>query len=196
MNTGNNPETALLIRKPEFKEKVVEIRNNNENTTWDQVREQINKEFTSNISLSAIKKVYNEQMAISVTISGPAQKHFSEFAKGMTNRLSKITTITDVLADEMESLINMIKDNKEVDAFKKGEALLKIIPYADKLTNSFMKQLQFITSQLDQVKIEQKKMIWDETKVHDKVQECFPAMLKLLEDENKIAIIDRTLLDN
>ena len=146
--------------------------------------------------MNAIKKVYDEQIATSVTISGPAQKHFAEFAKGMTNRLSKITTITDVLANEMESLIKMIKDNTEVDEFKKGEALMKIIPYADKLTNSFMKQLQFIASQLDQVKIEQKKIQWDESKVHEKITECFPKMLKMLEDENKIAIIDRTLLEN
>lgn len=195
MNTGSNPDSAILLKKPEVQERLVEIRDSNEHSTWGAVRDEFNKEHNSDVSMSAIKGSYNKTIAMSIKISGPAQQHFSDMFPKMAERLNNITIITDTLADELKNAIHSIRSARDLDPLQKTEAIMELVPRLDKINTSIMKQLTFVSSQMNQITIEQKKSMWDDNKLKIEMDRMQPLRLQILEDEEKIAVIDRSLLE-
>ena len=145
--------------------------------------------------MTAIKSTYNKAMATSVTVSGPAKQHFSGMFEGMAQRLQNMVVITDSMIDEYKNALHSIRGSMELDDLKKSELIMELMPKLDKLNTSVLKQLNFLTSQLEQVTMEQKKMVWDDNKLKEEMDRLQPIRLEILEDQGKIAIVDRSLLD-
>jgi len=189
-------ENILLLKKPEVQKKLVELRDSNEYSTWEAVKDKFNEEYNSNVSMSALKNTYNKAIATSVTISGPEKQHFNGMFEGMANRLNNMILITDSMIKEYNKMLNLIRESEEIDDIKKSALIMDLTPKLDKLNNTLMKQLNFLVSQMAQVTIQQQKLIWDDNKLKLEMDKLQPLRLQILEEENKIAIIDRTLLEN
>lgn len=196
MNTGSNVETAILLKKPEVQKKLIQLRDSNEYSTWEAVRNKFNEEYNTEISMNAIKNTYNKAMATSITISGPAQQHFTGMFDSMAKRLNSMVKITDVMVQEFTDALETIKKSNELSDLEKSEVIMELMPKLDKLNTTTIKQLNFLSSQMEQVTIEQKKLIWDDNKLKEEMDRLQPIRLQLLEDEGKIAIIDRSLSNN
>lgn len=196
MKTGSNPETALLLKKPEVQERLVEIRDSNEYSTWETVRDKFNTEYDTNISMTAIKNSYNKAMATSIKVSGPAQQHFEGMFEGMSKRLNNVVTVTDDMIKRFNSALETIQESYDLSDLEKAERIMELTPKLDKLNTAVIKQLAFLSSQMSHVTLEQKKMQWDDNRVKNELDRLQPIRLQILEEDGKIAIIDRTLLEN
>lgn len=196
MNTGSNAETAILLKKPDVQNRLIEIRDSNEYSTWEAVRNKFNEEFKTEISMTAVKKAYNKAMATSITISGPAHQHFDNMFDSMAKRLGSMIKITDVMIQEFNSSLEIIKESNELSDLEKSDIIMELMPKLDKLNTTTIKQLNFLSSQMEQVTIEQKKLVWDDNKLKEEMDKLQPIRLQLLEESGKIAIVDRSLLDN
>lgn len=195
MKTGTNADTAILLKNPEFQKRLINLYDN-KCAGWKEVREKIEEEFGQKISLSALKNCYNTCIAKSITISGPEKNYLEGAAENMGKRLDVIMSITDEMAIELKKALNKIRENEKLDSQKKIAMTMALINYNDKLTNSFIKQLNFVASQLKQITIKKNEIQWDETKLYEEIQKSVPSLLSMLEEENKIAVIDRSLLEN
>ncbi len=192
---GNNPETVILLKKPEVQKRLIELRNDNGTSNWEIIRDKFNKEFNSNVSLPTLKNTYNKLMATSITYSGPAKQHFDGLFDGMAERLENMILITDSMIGEYGAILEKIRNSEEINDLKKSELIMELVPKLDKLNTTVMKQLEFLSNQLEQVTVEQKKLVWDDTKLKEEMDRLMPLQLESLEDEGKIAIIDRSILN-
>lgn len=177
----------------------MELRDSNQYANWEDIREQFNKEFKTNISLTAIKNTYNKAIATSVTITGPKNNPLKKFADSMSTRLDNIMAISDVLAEELQRVVDWLRQADELEPVQRMNVLGNVIRTLESLNNSFMKQLNLVSSQLDQVKVEQTKQVWSEDKVHEELNKLLPIILKDLEEPDehgnqRIAIIDRSII--
>ena len=200
MNTGSNQETALILKKPDAQARLVELRDSNKYSNWQDIKVIFDKEFDAKVSISALRTAYNKAVATSITVSGPKNNPLKKFANSMSTRLDNIMSISDVLATELQKCVEWIKGADELEPVQRMNLLGNVIRTTESLNNSFIKQLNLVASQLEQVNIEQKKIQWDEAKVHEELNKLLPNLLKVLEepDENgnqRIMIIDRSLIN-
>ena len=200
MNVGSNSDTALLLRKPEVQDRLVELKDSDKYSNWNDIKTKFDKEFNSQVSVSALKTAYNRTIATNITISGPKNNPLKNLTDNMETRMNNIMSMADILAVEFQKTIDWLKDADELEPVQRMNLMGNIIRSYESLSNSFMKQITLVTSQLEQVKIEQTKMQWTEAKVHEELNKLLPNMLKALEepDENgnqKIIVMDRNLLN-
>lgn len=200
MNVGTNPVTAVLLKDPKAQERLVELKDSNKYTTWQDIKSKFDEEFDSQVSISALRTAYNKAVATSITISGPRNNPLKKFANSMSTRLDNIMSISDVLAEELQKVIKWLQEAKELEPVQRMNLLASVVRTTESLNNSFIKQLTLVASQLEQVKVEQNKMQWSEAKVHEELNKLLPNMLKSLEepDENgnqRIIVMDRSLVN-
>ena len=194
MNTSNQ-DTLLLLKKPEVKKRLVELRDSNEYSNWEEIRMKFNQEFESNVSMTAIKNTYNKTMATSITVSGNDTQQFNGLIEGMAKRLNRMQVVTDKMIFQIEKALELFESSDELTDLKKAEMILELAPKIDKMNSSVIKQLNFLNTQLKQITIKQESMVWDDNRVKNEMDKLQPLRLQILEEDGKIAIIDRSLLD-
>lgn len=189
-------ENVLLLKKPEVQERLVKIRDSTECSTWQDVLTKFNEEYESNVSMTALRTAYNKAQATSITISGPAQQKFGDFFDGMSKRLERIQTTTDLMQKWLEDTIRFYESSCDLSDIERHEKIMELSPKLDKISTTIMKQLNFVSNQMEQVTLEQQKMVWDSNRLKEEMDKLQPIRLQILEDEGEIAIINRGLLLN
>lgn len=176
------------------------MKDSNKYSNWKDIKTKFDEEFNSQISISALRTAYNKAIATSIIVTGPKKNPLNKLADSMSNRLDNMMGITDLLSEEFQKTIKWLRDAKELEPVQRMNLLGSVIRTNESLTNSVVKQLTLIASQLDQVTVELKKDHWNEAKVHEELNKLLPNMLKSLEepDENgnqRIIVMDRSLVN-
>lgn len=197
---GTNPETYLMLKKPEVIEKLVELRDRGGYSTWDQVKTAFNNEFNAEVSITALKTAYNRAMATSITVSGPKTNALEGLLDGLAQRLENSIKITNILNKELQKSVDWLANCEELDPIQRMNLIANVTKTQESLSKTNIQQSELILSQIQQVSVEQKKMQWDEAKVHEELNKLLPTILKTLEepDENgnqKIVVVDRSILN-
>lgn len=199
MKAGYHANTLVLLKDPKAQEKIVELKDSNKYSSWDDIKTKFNEEFDSEVSTSAIRNAYNKSIATSITISGPKNNPLNKLADSMGTRLENIMGMADILAEEFQKTIDWLRGADELEPVQRMNLLGNVIRSYESLQNSFIKQITLVASQLEQVKIEQTKIQWSEAKVHEELNKLLPNMLKSLEEPDdegnqKIMVLDRSLV--
>lgn len=195
MNTGSNSDTALLLIKPEAQKRLVELKDSNEYSNWEDIKTVFDKEFDSHVSVSALKVSYNKTIAKSITIYGPKENPLEDLVGGMEIRLKGMMEITDILKGLFKEHIQWLIDAKDLEPIQRMKVIGDTIRQNEGLSNTSMKQLTMVLSQIQQIKVEVKGIQWTEEKVHDEMNRLEPLRLQILEEDGKIAVIDRSLVN-
>lgn len=199
MKPGYHANTLVLLKDPKAQEKIVELKDSNKYSSWDDIKTKFNEEFDSQVSISAIRNAYNKSIATSITVSGPKHNPLNKLADSMGNRLNNIMSVTDILLEEFEKTIEWLRNAKELEPVQRMDLIGRVARTNESLSNSFVKQIALVASQLEQVKIEQTKIQWSEARVHEELNKLLPNMLKSLEEPDdegnqKIMVLDRSLV--
>lgn len=190
-----SPDSEILMQDPEFQQRVVEIRNSQTLPNWDAVHKQIQEEFNCNIGVVAIKKVYNQSIATGITVEKKAIKHFNHLVDSLKERFERMLNRSKSMEEAWDATIKELDNHTELDPLQKATAKLKLLDSLEKLHKIFTQQFQIVLDEIDKIKVEQKKMIYDDTTIIAKVNELVPNLLDKYESEGKIAIIDRSILN-
>lgn len=200
MNTGTNPFTAVILKDPKAQERLVELKDSNKYTNWKDIKSKFDEEFDSQVSISALRSAYNKTVATSIMVSGPKENPLGDLVSGMDTRLRGMMEITDILKKLFEEHIEWLINAKELEPFQRMEAVGNAIKHHERLSNTSMKQLNLVASQIQQVTVESTKIQWSEAKVHEELNKLLPNMLKSLEEPDdegnqKIIVMDRSLIN-
>lgn len=190
-----NPETHLLMQEPEFKERVVQLKNSGEYDSWKDIAEVIKQEFGKEVSENSLIKTYRKTLAMTVTVDKKADKQFTHLIDTLKDRFEKMVQRTEILSQAFDQLITELNENEQLSPAAKASAKLKLVDDLEKLNKVFTKQMEIVMDEIDKIKIEQSKMIYDDAMVVRKVNESLPHILKNLEDTNKIVILEKDLLN-
>jgi hypothetical protein len=196
---GDDIQKNIFLKKPEVREKIVQLRDSEEYRGWEDLTDKFNKAFNTDFSISAVRETYNRAIATSVIISGPKDNPLKEFASSMSQRLEGIMAMSDTLKDILAEQITWLKNCKELEPMARLNTLGKVIAQHESINSAMIKQISLVASQLEQVKVEQNKIQWTEDKVHEEISNILPNILRSLEepDENgnqRIVVLDRSLL--
>lgn len=200
MNTGSNPETAVVLKDPKAQERLVELRDSTEYTNWQNLKVKFDEEFNSQVSISALRSAYNKAVATSVMVSGPKDNPLGDLVSGMSIRLKGMMEITDTLNKLFKEEIEWIINAKELEPVQRMDVLSKMVRQHESLNNTTTKQLTLVASQIQQITVESTKIQWSESKVHEELNRLLPSMLKSLEEPDdegnqKIIVMDRSLVN-
>lgn len=190
-----DPESYLIMQKPEFKSRVVELKNSGEYATWKDISLKLKEEFGKEVSESALQGVYKKTLATTITVDTVAQKNFTHLIDTLRERFERMVQRTEVLAQAFDEFLYEIEDNDKMTTIEKATAKLKVLDALEKLQKIFNAQMTTVMDEIDKIKVEQSKMIYDDNMVIRKINESLPLILKDLELKGKVSILDPQLFE-
>ena len=172
-------ESDLIDKKffkyqdPVLRNRVVELRNSGKN--WKDITNSIREEFKNDITFITVKKLYNRQIAQSITIDTSADKSFKKYVSGLTDRFDEIIKITNWQIEAAKKYRKIILDSDSLDDRQKAYEFIKLIPHLSKLTESMLSHIKFIKEDIDKIKITQEGAIFSEMQLNQKLGDFLEA---------------------
>ena len=194
MTSGFSPEAHELLQKEEVQQQIFEIRNSDDKPSWGDIASKLAKEHNVEVSGNAVSNIYKKVAAMAITIEKKGSKHFNHLLDTLKDRFEKMIKRTEILSMAFDSLLSEIDEDEGLDSIQKASAKLKLIDSLDKLNKIFTNQLQIVMEEIDKIKIEQKKMIYDDSTIIQKINDKMPLILQQYEESGKIAILDKSLI--
>lgn len=195
MSSGFSPEAHQLLQKPEVQKKIFELKNSDKNLSWREITNIIKKDYGIEVSANAVLRTYRVASAVSITVEKKGAKHFNHLLDSLKERFERMLKRTQILAEAFDSLIDELETNEELNTLEKANAKLKLVDSLEKLNKIFNSQMQIVIEEIDKIKIEQKKLVYDDASIVQKINDTFPVMLQQYEDAGKIAVIDKSILE-
>jgi len=149
---------------------------------YSETARMLNKEFKTEINSSTVKEIYIRKMAHKITHDKNASEFFDNSFKKMKERWQDAWDMVGDLIKQYKTIRDKIE---EVDETKKAIMLLKLSPTIIQIAQEIRKQLEFIQTQQEQIKIQQQTLIYSPLQINQYIG----PILKNLAEEGKIAVL-------
>jgi hypothetical protein len=180
---------------PEVLEYIVEKRNNGE--TFDIITDKLKERGYPMISSSEVARLYKVAIAKSTLIHNTAQEEFTDFAPALREAYSEaIKILGDYVRNfrEINERLKELNADGDLDLLKMKMDIAKQVPEAVKILKEIREFTKFQADLQDKIITEKEQRYSSEADIMKTVTEHFPLLLKELEKDNKISIIDRSIL--
>ena len=152
----------------------------------------IEQEFGTKIEPEDIDKVLNRGIARGIVNDQKAAKIFERYEKLIGQRYGKAVKMIDWLIEAVEKIKDEF-DSSDKDQATKYLSFIKLAPTITSLSKEILAQIDFIKKQQEQIKIEQKNIIYSPMQINyilqnqlkDLAKQGYIRILKTLPEEKK-----------
>jgi len=127
------------------------------------VTRKLNERFNTKLTPMYLKKLYFQKIGTQITKDEQTKEFFEDSFIKMKNRWEDAWEIVGDLVEQYKKLRERIKHTENVD---ENIMILKMTPVIIQITTEIRKQLEFIRTQQEQIKIEQKNFIYSPIQIN------------------------------
>jgi hypothetical protein len=113
----------------------------------------------------------------------------------MKARFERMLDRSKSMEEAWDETLRQLDENDELDPLVKATTKLKLMDSLEKIHKIFTSQFQIVLDEIDKIKIEQKKIIYTDADIIQKINENLPIILKNYHDQGKIQVIDKSILN-
>jgi len=161
---GYNP----LFREESFIERLEELYNIYQN--YEAVARTLMTEFDTDITGVHVKNLYNQRMAKVVTHNKGASEFFEDSFQKMKTRWEDAWEMVGDLIYQYRKMKDTTKDNDDAE---KAIFYMKMTPTIIQITQEIRKQLEFIQSQQEQIKVNQTNLVYSPIQINQHLHKVF-----------------------
>jgi len=168
----------------EFKRKVLESRSENPPKTWTTIRDELNEEFGTKISSPSVKKIFNQEIARTITIEKKAGKKFNKFDLELETLFYRTIKLMKRLLDNIDDIDNTFEAS-DMTKIQKQMAFMKMTPAIKQTVDSIFQAIKVQQDQMDKIKLEQKNLVYSDVEIKNKIKEHMTRLIK----DGKVKVI-------
>ena len=168
----------------DFRRKIVEGRSGDFPKPWTTIRDELNKEFDTKISSPSVKRIFNQEIARTITVERKAGKNFNKYENELEILFSRTINILKRLLDNIDNIDKTFKAS-EMSDLQKQMSFMKMTPAIKQTMDAIFQAIKVQQEQMDKIKIEQKNMVYSDVEIKDKMKEHMVRLIK----EGKIKVI-------
>jgi len=118
--------------------------------TWDEIAQDVK------LSVPTVKKLYQDEMALSLTVSKKHGNHFKEHIKAMDNRFNEIVETMDRLHDLAKKTLDNI-EKEDIDDIRTYLKFIRTVPAIVQIVREIKDQIAFLREEQGKITLEMKK---------------------------------------
>lgn len=187
--------------EPWIKEYIVEERNNKK--TWEEIAEGLRERGLDKITAIKCSSIHKEALARTLTTSTAAKEDFIEFTQALKDMygdsiklMGEYVKVLRKINEEL-SKIEVIDEDGKVNVLQTQMAIAKQIPLATGLMKEVREYVKNQISLYDTIQeTKEEDVVWSSSKMIEFYSQFEPTRLKQLEEEEKIKILDKSILKN
>ena len=192
---ANPSERGSKYDTPEIISYVVEKKN--EGMSFAQITENLKQRGYESISPNKVSELHKRATARSVVYHNTASEEFEDYSGALKECYGEAIKILGEYVRNFRDINDRLKKlnaDGDMDILKMKMEIAQQVPQAVKILKEIREFTKFQADLQDKMITEQKKEVWSETQMMDYVTKYLPTLLKEYERENKIKILDRSVL--
>ena len=189
----------MMLDDPELRQKIVVLRNEGQGRPWADVTKLINAEMDSDYTPALVQGAYENELSLDIQIEGNREKLFSDNIDKVKLRYDRISSTIDKYQDVVDKIVAEAAQMDSFEALERVGSLLKVGKQVEVVHKMVDKQIGLLMSEMEKISIKasnKKSKGLSEADVMGKIKEYMPIMLKNLEVQGKISVIDTSLIKN
>lgn len=188
---SNPSKLRTKYDQPEIIEYVVEKRN--KDWTWEKIADGLKERGFDNITSVECSKLYKVAIARSVTVHNTSQEMFTDFSEELNFMNAKGLKVLRRLIEGLESIADLLDASDELSVLQKQLKFVQLAPQIKMALSEIREQIRDFKEGQDKIIQTQESMVWSEDKMIQYWNDYQPTMLKELEKQGKIKILDKTI---
>lgn len=189
---SNPDKLRTKYDQPEIIEYVVEKRN--QDWTWEKIAGGLKERGFDNITTHECSKLYKVALARSVTVHNTANEIFTDFSDELNLMNAKGLKVLRRLIEGLESIADLLDASDDLTVLQKQLKFVQLAPQIKLALSEIREQIRDFKEGQDKIIKTQESMVWSEEKMVSYWNDYQPVMLKELEKQGKIKILDKTLI--
>ena len=195
----SNLDKLVILNDPEIKDKIVSLKNEGTGKTWTQVANILNKDLNSDYSPGALQNVYEQELSLTFEVKGNKKKLFSDNIKKVKERYARINKTLDKYQEIVDKLVDEVAELDGYDLFERVDDLFRVGKQIEVTYKMVDKQISLLLEEQEKISIKaekNKKVGYTDKEVLTKFKKYLPEMLRNLDIQKKIQILDDGVLKN
>ena len=187
----------MMLDDPELRQKIVVLRNEGQGRPWADVTKLINADMDSDYTPALIQGAYENELSIDIQIEGNREKLFSDNIDKVKLRYDRISQTIDKYQTVVDNIVAEASGMDSFEALERVGSLLKVGKQVEVIHNMVDKQISLLLAEMEKISIKASKTNKKEmsdTEVMNKIKEYMPVLIKNLEVQGKIRVIDTSLI--
>ena len=168
-----------LYKSKEFLDKLEEDYINTQN--YSETANRLNDRFKIKVTPATVKRIYTKRLAWKITNDKGANEFFEGSFTKMKERWQEAWDMVGDLIEQYKKLKKEIADEEDT---KKALLMLRLTPTLLQIAQEIRKQLEFIQSQQEQIRIQQTTLIMSPLEINQQIG----PILKMLIDEGRLSV--------
>ncbi len=192
-------DKLIILNDPDTRQRIVSLKNEGEGRSWSEVAKLFNYEMDADYSPGALQNAYEQELSLTIEISGNKEKLFSSNIKSVQDRYARVNKTLDKYQEIVDKIIDEGADLPDTELLMKVDDLFKAGKQIEIIYKMVDKNIGLLLAEQEKVLIKKEKNQkpgLTEKDVAMKFKKYLPEILKTLEIQGKISILDRKTLKN
>jgi len=179
---------ASLYDRKDIRDVVLEERD--KGLSWEEIIQKIKEKFGVDTSTSALRKIYDEEIAKKITIDKKAGRTFKKYEDSLHKLFGESVEILKELIENIKTINNELKESDMTDLQAKL-TIMKMLPQIKGTIDMIFSAIKVMQEQQERIRIEQSKLAFSVSEVNEQIyrtirvlaKEGYIKILKKLPDE-------------
>ncbi len=190
-------DKLILLSDDSSRQRIVEIRNEGTGRTWSEVAEIFNKEMSADFTSGILKDTYEQELSLTVEISGNKEKLFSSNIKAVQERYDRVNKTLDKYQKIVDSIIDSAADLEGNELFEFVDDVFRAGKQIEIIYKMVNKNIDLLLSEQEKISVKQEKnkvVGYSDQEVAMKFKKYLPEILRDLDILGRIKVIDESIL--
>ena len=190
-------DKLIILNDYASKQRIINLRNEGVGRSWSEVTSIFNAEMDSDYTIGAIQNAYENEMSLEIQIDGNKEKLFSDNIDKVKERYDRVSASMDKYQVVVDKLVDEAADMDSYDLLEKVDDIFRVGKQIEVVYKMVDKQIGLLLSEQEKISIKaskNNKKGLTEAEVVAKFKVYLPEVLKSLEIQGKLKIVDTSLL--